>query len=504
MDVEDDESSTAWNVDFIAAIYTVDLQKPLDLEKISKNIEKEMNRGTTTSQYSAAFIPWKEIILFNDIDNKEEEKTALRKLDFEVLRDYVKKIMDSDKVDVKERIYAYRFIEKHKLFITAIGSQKISLDPHYINSRKFIRIKLSNNIRIQFLEPLGWLKELTAEVNLLIHKSGIVIVTLYIQPLSEKILNTEQIIEIERRLQDEKIKINNNPNPEKLEEFLLNKLKDIFRNDLKKIKNNPYLIGPRYVICIRATTLLTFKRVKLEIYGILNGMRGWRTLNEKKVKLKELYKQRDFYIFNGNLASIFLGSSRLENHINNNKEVFKKNPMRYGSLQFLYIFPEYLEHYVLTPNEFLSIINGITERYTRRILEVARDYSRSPEVVERFFEDSQEYSNIAFMRARVIWEIMKDGVEKLGVGEKMKLIEAEMSILIRAIQQDAQIRIAIVFGILGVSSVGGLIWQVTHNSWNVITGVFITLLLCIAIIGPRAIASILARTVCLTLRKNRC
>jgi uncharacterized protein YfbU (UPF0304 family) len=344
-----------------------------------------------------------------------------------------------------------------------------------------------------------------------------------------KTLDTEQIIEIERRLQDEKVKINDDPEEKteekKLEEYLENKLEELFKDKLKIkkkriVKENTerkgraeredqevrYIAGPRYMVCIRKLHSSELELRKTEIYGILNMMRGWHKLDRSKIDfkdvLKELYKRYDFHVYNGGAASLFLGFVEFEHHVEGNINEFKKNPRKYGEPHSLYTFPEYFEHYVVTPMEFLFVIDAIAERYAGMILEAAEDYSKSPEVIKRFFEDSREYSNIAFMRARPIWEIARDGEEKLGTREKMAQVEAGMSTLIRAIQQDAQIRIAIVFGILGVSSVGGLIWQVTQNLFIVIIGVGFALLLCIAIIGLKAVVSTLARTVSPLLRKN--
>jgi hypothetical protein len=339
-----------------------------------------------------------------------------------------------------------------------------------------------------------------------------------------KTLDTEQIIEIERRLQEEKVKINDDPEEKKLEEYLENKLEELFKDELKIkkkriVKEKPkrkgraeredqevrYIAGPRYMVCIRKLHSSELELRKTEIYGILNSMRGWHSLDGSKIDfkdaLKELYKRYDFHVYNGGAASLFLGFIEFEDHVEGNINEFKKKPRKYGEPHFLYTFPEYFEHYVVTPMEFLFVIDAIAERYAGMILEAAEDYSKSPEVIKRFFEDSREYSNIAFMRARPIWEIARDGEEKLGTREKMAHVEAGMSTLIRAIQQDAQIRIAIVFGILGVSSVGGLIWQVTQNLFIVIIGVGFALLLCIAIIGLKAVVSTLARTVCSPLRK---
>lgn len=261
--MEDDEGSGTWNVDFIAAIYAFDLRRPLELEELSRNIKEEINLKGPTSKYSAIFTPWKEEsaqkgekgkengkqeekpILLKNVDCKEAGKPTA--LNFKDMQKLVEKMIKE--ATEEKRKYARDLIETYKLFIAAVGSEKVSLDPHYLKGKNFVRVKLSKNVRIQFTEPLDQssapaLEALEAEVHLLIHKSGIVIATLYTRPISKttspvKTLDTEQIIEIERRLQEEKVKINDDPEEKKLEEYLENKLEELFKDELKiKKKKN--------------------------------------------------------------------------------------------------------------------------------------------------------------------------------------------------------------------------------------------------------------------------
>jgi hypothetical protein len=163
------------------------------------------------------------------------------------------------------------------------------------------------------------------------------------------------------------------------------------------------------------------------------------------------------------VLALFFGFDEFEKHVEESNEIFEKEPEYYGKLFFLYTFPEYFEHYVVTPMEFLSIIDSIAERYFKRIQDVSKNYRKSTEFVKEFFEYSQEYNNIAFMRARLIWKIVRYEEKNLGISEKMEVIKDGISTLTSVIQQDAQIYIAIVFGTIGIASIGELAWEITHD-----------------------------------------
>jgi len=489
-----------WNVDFIAAICTFDLQKALDLENFVENFIKEKTK------YEAAFIPWKEkpILLKKPEKPKKEDDNKFSNSDFENIdffeyddkKDSIRKyVLDIERCKQKEYEEShkeecdkeYKIIENHRLFIAAIGSEKISLDPSYLSAKKFVRIKRPS-VEIQFTsEPLNQLGKMDAEVHLLVHKTGIIVVTLYIRPPSGKTLNTYQIIEIERRLQDEKVKINDG-SEDKLEDCLLkNVLKEPFLNKLKNA--DAKYIGIRYAVCIRERyRCINFEHTTHdEFYGILNAMRGWYLLDKSEIKLKELYKRRDFHIFAGSSGSLFFGFDEFEKHEEKVKNTFVEDPTYSGELYFLYTFPEYFEHYVVTPMEFLSIIDSIAERYfKKRIQDVPKNYWRSIEFVKEIFEDSQECNNIAFMRARPIWKIMKYEEKNLEISEKMEVIKDGISTLTSTVQQDAQIRNAIIFGIINSLLAGELVWEITHNLWITIGFMLIILLFVIKVIGISA------------------
>jgi hypothetical protein len=463
-----------WNVDFIAAICTFYLQKALDLEKFVENFIKEK------TNYEAVFIPWKEKPSLPENEKpillKNEDGTKFSNFDFEDI-----------KKDVKEK----KLNEKYKLFIAAIGSEKISLDPSYLSAKKFVRIKRPG-VEIQFTsEPLNQLGKMVAEVHLLVHKTGIIVVTLYIRPPSGKTLDTYQIIEIERRLQDEKVKMNDG-SEDKLEDYLLNNVlkelfKELFLNELKKYVNIRY-VGIRYAVCIRSYSYyINFEHTTHEeFYGILNAMRGWYLLDESKIKLKELYKRRDFHIFAGSSGSLFFGFDEFEKNVEESNKIFEKKPDYYGKLYFLYTFPEYFEHYVVTPMEFLSIIDSIAERYFNRIQDVSKNYWKSSKFIKEIFEDSQECNNIAFMRARLIWRIVRYEEKNLEISEKMEVIKDGISTLTSTVQQDAQIRNAIIFGIINSLLAGELVWDMFHNPGLTEVCMLLLLLLIIKFVGIRA------------------
>jgi hypothetical protein len=456
-----------WNVDFIAAIYTFDLQKTLDLKRIAKNfIEKKTG-------YEAIFIPWEE----KPISLKEEDN----------------KFSDFDFNDIKKYVKDKKLNKKHKLFVAAIGSEKISLEPRYLNAGKFVRIKLPD-IEIQFTsEQLNQLGKMNAEVHLLIYKMGIIIATLYIRPPLGKTLNTYQIIEIERRLPDEEVEANGDKN--KLEEHLLDKLEELFLKELKnvdisvavrKLKKRWNYPRVKYAVCIRNYCQGANIVPKEEFYGILNAMRGWYLLRERKIELKELYNRRDFYIFVGNSGSLFFGLDKFEKHIEETNNIFEKETEYSGKLYFLYTFPEYFEHYIITPVEFLSIIDTMLERYFNIIQDLPKSYWKATKFIREFFEDIQEYNNITFMRARPIWKIVKDGGESLGIPEMMDAVKAGISTLASVTQQDTLICINIAFGIVGVLSAGVLVWEIYHNLWITIECMSILFLLFVKVSGIRA------------------
>jgi hypothetical protein len=501
-----------WNVDLIAVTYTFDLQKTLNLKKITKNLIEKTSCETV-------FIPWekkpillkraKPILLLDLRKVSENLLRQIKKVDSKFAfipwkkKLLIKKVEYKNFENIKRDVKEKKLDEKYKLFIVAIGSEKISFDPRYLTAEKFVRIKLPD-IGIQFTsEPLNQLGKMNVEVHLLIHKTGIIIVTLYI-PLSEKTLNTYEIIEIERRLPEEKVKINDG-NEKGLGEYLLDKLENLFLTELKdvsisvavrKLKKRGYLEKEvRYAVCIRKSKygIIPYE----ELYGIVNTMRGWYTLDKSRIEFEELYKRRDFYIFVGNVGYLFFGFDEFEKHIEKTNKTFEQYPERYGKLYFLYTFPEYFEHYVITPLEFLSIIDSILERYFSKVQDVSgnvsRNYWKSTKLFKEFFECIQEYSNITFISARPIWKIMKDGEEKLEIPKRMEDAKVNILTLSSAAQQDALIRItivvatiSIVIGWLSLKAINFLGIMIVYNITLLDLLFFVLLIFSIKIAGFRA------------------
>jgi hypothetical protein len=457
-----------WNVDLIAVTYTFDLQKTLNLKKITKNLIEKTSCETV-------FIPWekkpillkraKPILLLDLRKVSENLLRQIKKVDSKFAfipwkkKLLIKKVEYKNFENIKRDVKEKKLDEKYKLFIVAIGSEKISFDPRYLTAEKFVRIKLPDR-GIQFTSELLNQLGKNVEVHLLIHKTGIIIVTLYI-PLSGKTLNTYEIIEIERRLPKEKVKINDG-NEKGLGEYLLDKLENLFLTELKdvsisvavrKLKKRGSEKEARYAMCIRKFKygIIPYE----ELYGIVNAMRGWYRLDKSRIELEELYKRRDFYIFVGNFGYLFFGFDEFEKHIDENNKNFEQDPGHYGELHFLYTFPEYFEHYVITPLEFLSIIDSILERYFSKVQDVSgnvsRNYWKSTKLIKEFFECIHEYSNITFISARPIWKIMKGGEENLEIPERIEDAKANVSTLSSAAQQDALIRITIIFAFISIA-----------------------------------------------------
>lgn len=470
-----------WNVDLITATYTFYLEKSLDLIKIYKKIKKNLMNEKSICE--ATFVPWNEkikqlpkpILLKIPIEKNEHANFDVMNIDEYDLQEHLLEIKNCEKTHEEECKLKKFLAEKYKLFIAASLSHIISLDPSYLKAQKYIRIKLPN-LKIKFnYEPLSPLGEMDVEVHLLIHRSGIIATTLYFRPLLNQTLNTYQIIEFERILQDKKIKINNKE--EKLRDYLAHILQELFVNIAKE--GNISYVGIKYVTCIRNATLSHVPAE--EIYGILHGLGAWFLLDKSKIRIRELYKRRDFHIYIGPLNSLFLASDEFDIHLEKLQEAVEKRV-----LTALYTLPEYYEHYAITPIEFLSIIDGLLERYFNRIHHVTRSYWESTKFIQEFFEVAQEYNNISFMRARLIWRILKYGERSLGILEKMEAVKDSVSTLVSVTQQDAQIRLAIIFGIISSSSIGGLIWEFTHNFYLTITWVIIILFLIIKVVGIRA------------------
>jgi len=479
-----------WNVDLIAVTYMFDLQKTLNLKKITKNLIEK-------TSCEAVFIPWnKELkeklkdkkqeklrkmlekpILLKKEDNDKFNNSDFENIDFDDIKKYV---LNIKKCKQKECEYEKLLIEKYKLFIASIGSEKISFDPRYLTAENFVRIRLPDR-GIQFTSELLNQLGKNVEVHLLIHKTGIIIVTLYIS-LSGKTLNTYEIIEIERRLPKEKVKLNDG-NEKRLGEYLLDKLENLFLTELKdvsisvavrKLKKRGSEKEARYAICIRK-----FKDGNIpyeELYGIVNAIRGWYKHNKSRIELEELYKRRDFYIFVGNFGYLFFGFDEFEKHIEEINKIFEQDHGHYGELHFLYTFPEYFEHYVITPLEFLSIIDGILERYFSKVQDVSgnvsMNYWKSTKLIKEFFESIHEYSNITFISARPIWKVMKGGEENLEIPERIKDAKANISTLSSVTQQDTMIRITIIFAIISIA-IGGLYLKAINFLGIIILRVYI-------------------------------
>jgi hypothetical protein len=443
------------------------------MQKIAENfIKKKTN-------CEAIFIPWNE----KQEEQKKQKPIFIKNLIKNPKKEDSNTFSDYDFNDINEYVKEKNFNENHKLFIAAIGSERIALDHYYLTAKKFVRVKLPN-IGIQFKsKSLNQLGKMDAEVHILIHKTGIIIVTLYIHPPSGKTLNTFQIIEIERVLsEDEDIKIND-CSKDGLRKYLLCILEKLFLKELenvgisvaiKKLKKRGYLKKEvRFVVCIRKCYYdINFKHmISKEFYGILNSMRGWYMLDEREVKIKELYKRRDFHIFVGNSGYLFCGFDEFEKRIEENSNIFGKNGI-FGEIHFLYTFPEYFEHYVVTPMEFISIIDSILERCLNKIQEVSgnvsRHYLKATKLVGEWFDVNQECNNITFMRARPIWRIVRNGEKSLGISEKIKATETNISTLTGVTQQDAVIRITIAFVIISIM-LGVLSLAATNSLWVTIT-----------------------------------
>jgi len=469
-----------WNVDFFAIIMAFDLQKRLDMQKIAEDLMKKK------TCCEAIFIPWIEKPVF--LKNlKKRDSNALPWHDFNEINMYVKQ---------------KRISKKDKLFLAAIGSERNAFDHCYLSAKKFMRIKLPE-IRIQFKsKSLSKLGEMDAELHVLIHLTGIIIGTIYIRPPFGETLNTFQIIELERVLQeDEDIKIDGCEVT--LREYFLSRLEKLFLKELenvgisvaiKKLKERDCLQKElRYAVCIRRCSNV-FKLLDInskEVYGILNSMRGWYMLDEKEVKIEELYKRRDFHIFVGNSGYLFCGFDEFDKNLKEIRKNFKEKKI-YGEREFLYTFPEYFEHYVVTPLEFISIIDSILERSFKKLQEVSHNFSRhywkAIKLVGEWSDVHQECNNIIFMQAKPIWRILRIGEKHLGVLEKLKATESNILTLTNMTQQDAMLRInvgfiifSIILGMLPLAP-SDILWKpIVVSVWNIPLWVIFVFLLALAV-----------------------
>jgi sulfur relay (sulfurtransferase) DsrC/TusE family protein len=464
-----------WNVSFIAIIFTFDFQKPLDLEEIAKKLQKlkEKNEGNI----KATFIPWEDspISIFDEKNKKYENYK-----DFNEIGEKWKSQSDISPC-----------LERHKLFIAATGSEKTALDKYYLKNKKFVRLKLPD-VEIKFCtKPLN--QKMNAEVHFLIHRTGIIVGTLYVQPKEDlSTLSTYQIIEFERRVKGGEVKINDGNQEMELDKYLLNKLRE--EEIIKEPKGSNCRPRIKYVVSIKKYPIFLRKLIKPELYGIMNVMRGWYQLREG-VELKELYGRKDFYIFVGAEASLFISSEEFEEDIvNKSIELFRRESTSYtyGKWHFLYTLREYFEHYVVTPIEFASIVDRIQERYFYEMQNLPEGYTKFTDIIKEFLENIQECDNITFMEARPIWKIMKYEEKTLETPKKMEDVRNSVLALTSLIQQETQNKLTIVFGLLTIFSVAELVWEITNNlTLTKLLACLFSLVIVVGLVGIRATLHIL-------------
>jgi hypothetical protein len=463
----------AWNISFIAIIFTFDFQKRLPLEEVAENLIERKERKNV----EAVFIPWEE---------KEEKKGYPMLKLFDDKKEYKS---FNNFLMIEKEWRKGQLDERYKLFIAAIGSEKIALDEYYLKNKKFIRLKLPD-VEIKFSsEPLSRLGWMIVEVHFLVHSTGIIIGTLYVRP--KKALNTYQIIEFERRIKKEEVEVKIGVDTQKttLKKYLLDKLLEegIIKRS-QKCKHSRI----RYVVSIKKHPLFLCELRKHELYGIMSAMRAWYQLREE-VKLKEVYEVKHFHIFVGDVASLFISSDKFEEHIKINNKLFWKKSTRShsGKYGFLYTLHEYFEHYLITPVEFVSIVNGISERYFSKVQELSEGSTEPATfVVSELLESLQEYNNITFMEARPIWEVMKYGEKILEVPEKMEVVKSGILTLMSLIQQETQNRLTIVFGFLSSVPIAWLVLEITKDRTFSTLVLLLVMMSIVVLVGIRATLSI--------------
>jgi hypothetical protein len=265
------------------------------------------------------------------------------------------------------------------MFRLIISKNYEACNPEYLEQGRYVRLKLIDlNLRIEDpefkIKDLD--KELRCELYLLLHNTGVAIVTAWIHLDGD--LLVDDLIEIEeKKLYEVKCTINSPLGESKektLSDFIYDKIITPLRNEFEK-KLGHEKLRPLYsyymvstVVCIRkyrcqdecTTAKDVVERHPREIYGILQGYRDWRSCQVDIIKeeLKDLSPSKDYAMFT---EGFFIGSTALyENLSEENQEL---------------AYREY-ELYLVLPLELLLLSDLILHVYSSIYQDRLKDFRK--------------------------------------------------------------------------------------------------------------------------------
>jgi len=330
----------------------------------------------------------------------------------------------------------------------------------YLKLGRYVRLKLIDlNLRIEDpefkIKDLD--KELKCELYMLLHNTGVAVVTVWVHLNGD--LSVDDVIEIEKKdLYEAKCTIKSPLGEEfketTLDDFIYQKIITPLRDEIEKLRSPYSSYWVQSVICIRKyrcqdgcmTAEDVVEKHPREIYGILKMYVDWRSCRTNIIKeeLKNLFSSTDYAFFVANMlmaneVPLFIGSTTLYEKLKSEED------------QEL-AYREY-ELYLVLPTELLLLSTLVLDVYSSIYRDKFRDIKnrikenkvvRPSEIVsvrEELVNGLEEYNDILVFVKDPYERVMEHG--KKGLSRKVNALEyelQELSDMARAFYEEESLR----------------------------------------------------------------
>uniref|UniRef100_A0A7C1CGR3 Uncharacterized protein n=1 Tax=Thermofilum adornatum TaxID=1365176 RepID=A0A7C1CGR3_9CREN len=360
---------------------------------------------------------------------------------------------------------------KSPIFQMIIKEDKSRLDIDYLKRKRYARLKLSSFYLRTEDQGLN-LQQLECEPYLLLHKSGIGVLTIWIHLYGG--FTADELIDIKKKLFDAKSKIKyfaGDASEETLREFVDHKIMPSLRNAVllsEKARVQPDLrtryAGLWRVICIRkhscndrcSTAEDAIKRHLRELAGIAMRDKGWRDYREEAARDilgENLSYSKDYAMFVTNNVSLFLGSAKLDEKlkVKDDKDLAyreKELPL-IQTMEILVLSDMILRVYTSIYRNKFSMLKG-RRRKVMKPSEIA-------EMREDLLDALEEYRSVLLFTASINRRILEKGKERLELldeADALRLVLQELDEIARTIyEEDISKTQAVLTVLFGISTV---------------------------------------------------
>ena len=229
------------------------------------------------------------------------------------------------------------------------------------------------------------------------------------------------------------------------------------------------------------------RRYTREIAGILTGKEEWRDITDRAAKEdlgKNLSSSKSYVIYLTRFATLFLGSPKLKEKINN--ELLKLNPELSKDIGF-----RIYELTTVVPVEFLAlswqILNSYTSLCRKRREEVLRRIKgggKRGEVVKpselvslrgELLHALEEYNNVLLFKSEPFMKVVEYGKKRWNLSKMVDELKSELnelSVLAETYYEEAILRrqliLTIIFGIFGLFAELDVLTKFVGKIWAIV------------------------------------